>query len=57
MFGRNGHAQHANITQTVDHFPRNIGLAVDAFRIDVFIAKLSDCSNRFVAARLFCLGE
>ena len=56
-FLRRGHAENADPAKAVDHFPRDIRLAVDRLGVEVFIQKLAKFGDGPIDLPLLRIGE
>src|SRR5438552_309681 len=48
VFLGRGHAQHANASQTINYAARNVRLPIDLRRIEMFVQKFAEFSERII---------
>ena len=56
-FLRRGHAENADTAQAVNHVARDVGLAIDRLRIEVFVQKSAQLHDGTINVRLLRVGE
>src|SRR5438876_1057054 len=54
IFLRRGHAKHANASQTINYAARNVRLPIDLRRIEMFVQKFAEFSERIIQLDLLC---
>ena len=56
-FFRRGHAENTDAAQAVDHVARDVGLAIDLLRIEVFVEKGAQLRDGAIDVGLLRVGE
>jgi hypothetical protein len=52
-----GHAQNTNVPEAVDKMARNVGIAINRDRIEIFVEELADFRQRLIQLGLLCRGN
>ena len=56
-FLRRGHAENADAAEAVDHVARDVRLAVDCLRVEMFIQKVPQLGHGTIDLRLLRVGQ